>query len=126
MPSLPIGEYELTTDQTGYKKQVRRGITLVVGQEAVVNATLEVGNVEQQVTVAAEAPLVNTTLSETSGLVSEQQVKDLPLNGRSFDQLLTLNAGSANYSGQKSSTNYAGNVFSVAGRRPDLKNRSNT
>src|ERR1019366_3886848 len=89
---------------------------LVVAQQAVVNFTLEVGNVEQQVTVTGEAPIVNTTLASTSGLVSEKEVKDLPLNGRSFDQLLTLNVGTANYS---SNYNYSGNVFTVAGRRPD-------
>ena len=112
--SLPVGQYELTTEKSGFKQQIRRGITLTVGQEAVVNLTLEVGNVEQQVTVTGEAPLVNTTLSPTSGLVSEAQVKDLPLNGRSFDQLLTLNVGTTNYT-----TNTSHNAFSVAGRRPE-------
>jgi len=118
VPSLPVGQYEVTAEKTGFKQEVRRGITLVVGQQAVVNLALEVGNVEQQVTVTAEAPLVNTTLSSTSGLVGEKEVKDLPLNGRSFDQLLTLNVGTANYS-----SNYSGpvgrNSFSVAGRRPE-------
>ena len=112
--SLPVGQYEVTTEKSGFKQQVRQGITLVVGQQAVVNLTLEVGNVEQQVTVSAEAPIVNTTLSPTSGLVGEKEVKDLPLNGRSFDQLLTLNVGTTNYS-----TNTSHNAFSVAGRRPE-------
>ena len=53
-----------------------------MAQEAVVNLTLQVGNLEQQVTVTDVAPLVNTTLSSTSGLITESQVKDLPLNGR--------------------------------------------
>ena len=66
--SLPVGQYEVTLEKPGFKRQVRSGITLVVGQQAVVNLTLEVGNVEQQVTVMAEAPVVNTTLSSTSGL----------------------------------------------------------
>jgi Carboxypeptidase regulatory-like domain len=112
--SLPVGQYEITAEKAGFKQQIRRGITLVVGQKAVVNLTLEVGNVEQQVTVTAEAPLVNTTLDPTSGLVSETQVKDLPLNGRSFDQLLTLNVGTTNYT-----ANSSHNAFSVAGRRPE-------
>src|SRR5438034_11203209 len=93
MQFLPVGPYELTTDMPGFKQQVRRGINLVVAQEAVVNLTLEVGNVRDQITVIEEAPLVNATLSPTSGLISEAQIKDLPLNGRSFDQLLTLNVG---------------------------------
>jgi hypothetical protein len=95
VPSLPVGAYEIAAEKTGFKVELVRGIELVVAQEAVVNLTLQVGNVQQQVTVTADAPLVNTTLSSTSGLISEQQVKDLPLNGRSFDQLLTLNTGIA-------------------------------
>ena len=91
----------------------------MVAQQAVVNLTLEVGNVEQQVTVTAEAPMVNTTLSSTSGLVGEKEVKDLPLNGRSFDQLLTLNVGTANYTSDHQLAHHNGNFFSVAGRRPE-------
>ena len=112
--ALPVGPYEVNAEKAGFKMALRRGITLVVGQEAVVDLALEVGAVEQTVTVTAEAALVNTTLSSTSGLINEQQVKDLPLNGRSFDQLLTLNVGTANYS-----SNNTRNAFSVSGRRPD-------
>ncbi|MBI4478957.1 MAG: carboxypeptidase regulatory-like domain-containing protein [Acidobacteria bacterium] len=112
--SLPVGEYEITAERAGFKQVVRRGITLVVNQQAVVNFTLEVGAVEQQVTVTAELPLVSTTPSSTSGLVGEKQVNDLPLNGRSFDQLVTLNVGVANYT-----SNTGHNAFSVGGRRPE-------
>src|SRR5262249_7325210 len=87
VPLLPVGAYELTTAMPGFKQQVRSGINLVVGQQAVINLTLEVGAPGEQVTVTEEAPLVNTTLSSTSGLITEQQIKELPLNGRSFDQL---------------------------------------
>src|SRR3989475_3295007 len=115
---LPVGPYELTAELPGFKQQVRRGINLVVGQEAVVNLTLEVGGVAEQVTVTEEVALVNTTLSSTSGLITEQQVKDLPLNGRSFDQLLVLNPGVIN-----NSSNMGGGggfpAFSVAGHRQE-------
>lgn len=116
--SLPVGQYEVTVEKEGFKQGIRQGITLVVGQQAVVNMTLEVGDVVQQVTVTGEAPLVNTTLSPTSGLIGEKAVKDLPLNGRSFDQLLTLNVGTADTSSNRSPTQ-PGNLFSVAGRRPE-------
>src|SRR5438309_9625295 len=96
VPLLPVGAYELTTVMPGFKQDVRRGINLVVGQQAVINLTLEVGAAAEQVTVTEEAPLVNTTLSSTSGLITEQQIKELPLNGRSFDQLLVLNVGVVN------------------------------
>jgi hypothetical protein len=116
-PSLPVGAYEITTTMPGFKQAVRNGINLVVGQEAVVDLTLEVGGNAEQITVSEEAPLVAATTSSTSGLISETQIKDLPLNGRSFDQLLTMNPGISN-----SSTNTLNNgwtAFSVAGKRPE-------
>src|SRR5215831_12123748 len=67
---LPVGAYEITTDLPGFKQEVRRGINLVVGQEAVVNLTLEVGAAAELVTVTGEAPIVNTTLASTAGLVN--------------------------------------------------------
>jgi carboxypeptidase family protein len=117
IPSLPVGAYEITAEKTGFRREVRRGIDLVVAQEAVVNLTLQVGSIDQQVTVTAEAPLVNTTLNATSGLITEQQIKDLPLNGRSFDQLLTLNTGTVD--NRSNINNGAWTSFSVAGKRPE-------
>src|SRR5881409_2247800 len=117
---LQVGAYEITTAMPGFKQDVRRGINLVVGQQAVVNLTLEVGAAAEQVTVTEEAPLVNTTLSSTSGLITEQQIKELPLNRRSFDRLLELNAGVVN-----NTSNMAGGAggafpaFSVAGHRQE-------
>jgi hypothetical protein len=113
---LPVGAYEITAQLAGFKQELRRGINLVVGQEAVVNLTMEVGTVAESVTVTGEAPIVNTKLASTSGLVNEDQIKDLPLNGRSFDQLLTLTTGTVNYT---SNVNLQGNFFSVVGRRPE-------
>jgi Carboxypeptidase regulatory-like domain len=113
---LPVGPYEVTADRLGFKQEVRRGVHLAVGQEAVVNLTLEVGAAVEQITVTEEAPLVNATLNSTSGLITEQQVKDLPLNGRSFDQLLVLNVGVVS-----NASNGAPGfpAFSVAGHRPE-------
>ena len=65
IPSLPVGPYEVTAEKMGFRREVRRGIDLVVAQEAVVNIILQVGSLEQQVTVTEEAPLVNTTLALT-------------------------------------------------------------
>src|SRR5215831_12127606 len=114
---LPVGAYEITTDLPGFKQDVRRGVNLVVGQEAVVNLTLEVGAAAELVTVTGEAPIVNTTLASTAGLVNQTQIKDLPLNGRSFDQLLTVTTGTVNYTANTSGQ--PSNAFSVAGRRPE-------
>src|SRR5713101_4352780 len=118
VPLLPVGAYEITTTMPGFKQQVRSGVNLVVGQEAVVDLTLEVGANAEQITVSEEAPLVNTTTSSTSGVITEQQVKELPLNGRSFDQLITLNVGVSNATANTlDSGNW--NMFSVAGKRPE-------
>src|SRR5436190_3804382 len=118
VPLLPVGAYELTTTMPGFKQVVRSGIILVVGQEAVVDLTLEVGAAAEQVTVSEEAPLVNTTTSSTSGVITEQQIKELPLNGRSFDQLITLNVGVSNATSNTLDSG-AWNMFSVAGKRPE-------
>lgn len=118
--SLPVGPQEIRVEKTGFKAAVRQGIRLDVGQEAPINISLEVGELQQQVTVVEDSPLVNTTTSAVSGVVGERDVKDLPLNGRSFDNLITLNPGAISYSSMKSANTVtsSGNSFSVAGRRP--------
>ena len=91
LPALPVGGYEVAGEKMGFKHEVRRGITLAVGEEAVVNLTLQVGSVVEQVTVTGEAPIVNTTSGSLGGLVDEKRVAELPLNGRNFiDLTLTL------------------------------------
>jgi len=119
VPSLAVGPQEVSAEKAGFNKVIRTGVDLAVGQDAVVNLVLPVGDLVQVVTVSAEVPLVNTTTAAVSGLVGERQIKDLPLNGRSFDNLITLNNGAINYalkSPQTSTSN--GSTFSVSGRRP--------
>jgi hypothetical protein len=117
--SVPIGPQQIRAEKTGFKTEVRSHINLAVGQNAVVNLRLEVGEISQEVTVVEETPTVNTTTSSVSGLVGEREVKDLPLNGRSFDNLITLNPGTINYGLKSANTSTSnGNTFSVAGRRP--------
>src|SRR5438094_310235 len=118
VPLLPVGAYEITTTMPGFKQLVRSGINVVVEQEAVVDLTLEVGAPAEQITVSEEAPLVNTKTSSTSGVITEQQVKELPLNGRSFDNLITLNVGVSNATSNTLDSG-AWNMFSVAGKRPE-------
>ena len=117
--SVPLGQQELKAEKTGFKTALRRGLNLEVGQEAIVNLRLEVGELMQQIIVTEDAPLVNTTTAAVSGIVGERELKELPLNGRSFDNLITLNAGTINYSALKSqqTSTSNGNTFSVAGRR---------
>lgn len=122
--SLPVGEYEVRASKQGFAEEIRTGIRLVVGEDASVNLRLRVGQVTEQVTVNGDAPLVSVTTTDTSGLVGEQQVKDLPLNGRSYDELLTLNPGVVNFTNQKTggvgvSNSTVGNNFAVSGNRPE-------
>src|SRR5579871_1711863 len=79
--SLPVGLQEVRAEKPGFQAAVRTGINLVVGQEAVVNLKLEVGELTQELSVSSEAPLVDTTTASVSGLVAEREIKDLPLNG---------------------------------------------
>jgi hypothetical protein len=117
--ALPIGHQEVKAEKTAFKTEVRTGLTLQVAQEGVVNFQLEVGAVADQITVTEEIPLINTTTSSVSGVVGEREVKDLPLNGRSFDNLIALNPGAINYGLKSANTSTSnGNTFSVAGRRP--------
>src|SRR5881396_3465550 len=114
MPQLPVGSYEMTAEKPGFRQQVRSGITLVVAQEAVVNLTLDVGDLAEKITVTEDTPIVNTTLNSVSGLINQQQVKDMPLNGRSFNDLLLLNT---NVNDNRSNTAQGAPSFSIAGKR---------
>jgi hypothetical protein len=121
--SLPVGPYEVRAEKTGFRREVRTGIHLVVGQTAMVDMQLQIGESNQQVTVEGDAPLVDVATDDISDLVGEKQVKDLPLNGRSFDELLTLNPGVVNFTWEKTggigvSNSTVGNNFAVEGNRP--------
>lgn len=122
-PSLAIGNYQITASKQGFQSATRTGIALVIGQRAEISLQLAVGEIRESVTVVEQATPVNTTTQQTSGLVGEKDVKDLPLNGRSYDQLVTLNPAIVNYSAERSggigtSNSAVGNMFAVSGRRP--------
>jgi len=121
--NLSVGQFEIVASKAGFTTNHRTAVTLVVGQKQEVNLQLQVGDIHQTVEVAADAGYVHITTEDTSGLVGERQMKDLPLNGRSYDQLLTLNPGIVNYTSQRAggtgtSNSVVGNMFSVSGRRP--------
>ncbi|MBI4444009.1 MAG: TonB-dependent receptor [Acidobacteria bacterium] len=119
-PQLPVGSFEITATSQGFQTEVRRGITLAVGQEVVVSFVLNVGSVTETVEVTGEAPLVETTTATTSGLVDERAVRELPLNGRSFTDLMALQANVKNLvqvRGSSPNIGYGAN-FSVAGSHP--------
>ena len=121
--ALAVGEYEVHAKKQGFQEQVRSGIHLVVGQEASVDLVLKLGEVTEQLKVMEDAPVVSVTAADSSGVVGERQVKDLPLNGRSYDELMTLNPGVVTFTSEKTggvgvSNSTNANMFSVAGNRP--------
>ena len=117
---LALGNYEVQAQQTGFQREVRKGITLTVGREALVDLTLKVGSVTESVSVTAEAPLVETTSSSVSNLVDAKSIEMLPLNGRDLTQLATLQPGVVLTTTASSSTT-AGpeKKVSIAGSRPN-------
>lgn len=120
-PQLALGGYEVSAEAQGFQTVVRTGITLTVGQEAVVDFTLPVGSVNEKVTVTGEAPAIEVTNSTVSSVVEGYTVRELPLNGRSFDQLTLLQPGvfMAKQSGT-GAPGFGGSTtwISIAGARP--------
>jgi hypothetical protein len=120
--AIPIGNYSVSIDATGFGSYKRTGITLAVGESLNLTLPLQVVGSET-VTVHDVPPSVNLSSDQISGLVDARQVKELPLNGRSYDQLLLLNPATVNYTNQRSgstgtSNSSVGSMFSASGRRP--------
>ena len=121
--ALPVGQYEIRAEKPGFRSEVKNDISLVVGQRLSLGLVLQIGDVRQIVEVPSAPTLVAVTTDDSSGLVGERQVKELPLNGRSYDQLITLNPGVVNYTSQRAggigtSNSVVGNMFAASGRRP--------
>jgi outer membrane receptor protein involved in Fe transport len=93
VPVLQPGEYEVHVSQTGFQPVVRRGVQLTVGQQAVIDVRLELGQIKEEMTVTGAAPTINVTSGALSGLVGDKEIRGLPLNGRSFQQLALLQTG---------------------------------
>ncbi len=92
-PRVPVGEYELTADKPGFSTYVQKGITLAVNQFASQNIALRIGQVSEQVTVEANADLVDTRTGTVGQLVDREKITELPLNGRLAQRLVFLSAG---------------------------------
>ena len=121
-PSEPVGSYTLEVSAPGFATYKDVGVTLTIGQTLELTLALRAGGSET-VTVNDTPPSVNTTTEQMGGLVNSLQVKELPLNGRSYDQLITLNPGTVNATNQRSggvgtSNSSVGSMFAVSGRRP--------
>src|ERR1700721_1032800 len=93
VPNLQPGSYEISASAKGFSTLIRRGITLTVGQELILNLSLQVGSVSETVPVTAQAPPVNLANATISGVIEQKTVAELPLNGRSWTDLAILQPG---------------------------------
>ena len=118
-PALGLGNYQVNVQLPGFQNQVRSGIVLTVGREAVVDFTLAVGAVTQTVEVKGEAPLVELTNATMGGLVDDRTIREMPLNSRSWDTLAYTVPGVVKYTsaGGGFNSGSGANKFSVAGSR---------
>lgn len=116
--NLPPGPYEVTASMDGFVTVARSGMRLTIGREAIVDFGLKVGGVTDRVEVVGEAPIIQTTTASTGGLISQEQISNLPLNGRSYIELATLTPGAilSATGGQGAGTGF-GAKLSVNGSR---------
>ena len=122
---LPVGHYQLEVAAKGFQKYLREGITLDVNQTATISIRLTVGAETQQIEVTADAQLIQTTSSSLGLVVSEQELLDLPLDGRNFSQLGLLQPGVVPLTPglkQAGGSLRDGQAYSVNGQRPESNN----
>lgn len=92
---LPYGTYRVTVSKTGFKSYIADNVILHVGDNRSLNATLETGQISQSVTVASESTPVQINSSAQASTITGTQVRELQLNNRNFEQLVTLQPGVA-------------------------------
>jgi len=119
VPDLGVGEYEVQASKMGFQTSVHKGITLAVGSQNVVDFSLQVGQQQQTVTVEGEVSAVETTNAAIGVYTSEQQMRELPLNGRNFEQLIQLAPGVASVTWSTNPLQGRGAQYSVSGGRPE-------
>ena len=97
--NLPIGRYTLTTSAPGFGSIETKDIELVVGQIRQLDLRLDIGTISQEVSVEDKSPALQTNTAEIGAVIENQQIKDLPLNGRSVASLLALVPGAIDSGG---------------------------
>ena len=91
---LEPGRYRVTASRTGFRQLVKTDLVLTVGQTMRVDFNLQLGDVNQSISVTdTRSQVLQTESSEVSQIINSTQVADLPLNGRNFDDLIPLMAG---------------------------------
>jgi hypothetical protein len=129
VPNLLPGTYEVRASAQGFSTAVQTGINLTVGEQQVLNFTLQVGQMTQTVEVTTEAPNVELASSSIGAVINSTTVRELPLNGRSWTDLATLQPGvnaittqpDFGVGGDRGNRGF-GNEITVAGDRPEQNN----
>jgi len=117
--NLPPGQYRIQVSKVGFKAIIKPDIILNVQDALAINFTLPIGASSVVVTVEGGAPFINTTDASVSTVVDRNFVANMPLNGRSFQDLILLTPGVVTNSPQSPSTNGASGEFSVNGQRTE-------
>lgn len=90
---LPAGDYELTLEKQGFRTLVIEGVRVAINRALTLDHTIERVTVEETVTVTSEAPVLETTRTELSTHIAPESIENLPLNGRNFEDLVSLVPG---------------------------------
>lgn len=93
LPLLPVGTYDLAVEASGFQRYLQKGITLTLNEEVRLNAQLTVGTITETVEVISETSLINLEQGSVGQVIGRRKIEDLPLNGRNFLQLASLQAG---------------------------------
>ena len=126
-PDLPVGTYTLSFELAGFKKDVRKSISLDVNQVITLNMAMQLGEAQEVVDVTSEAPLVDTTSTQLGAVVNNRSVNELPLNARDTYQFLQLQPGVQSQLGSSGGTFYGSDdagAVSVNGGRTRANNFS--
>src|ERR1700730_12050036 len=128
-PNLLPGTYDVSFVAQGFKTEVRRGVALTVGAAQVLNLTMEIGTTTETVQVTTEASAVELASSDIGAVVSANTVRELPLNGRSWTDLATLQPGVDTIytqpsfaSGSDRGNRGFGQQLTISGARPQQNN----
>ena len=120
LADLAIGDYDVQASKMGFRTVVKKNITLTVGAAPVSDFTLPVGSAAETVNVEANVSQVETESATLSSLVGQSQMRELPLNGRNFEQLILLAPGAVSYpAGGSSALVGRAATFSISGARPE-------
>ncbi|MBZ5664188.1 MAG: TonB-dependent receptor [Acidobacteriia bacterium] len=134
VPSLPPGTYQIEVQRAGFKTILKPGVVLHVQDVAAINFEMAIGSISESITVQAGGLVVNTTDASVSAVIDRKFVENMPLNGRSFQDLLTLapgvvqvpgggvgGAGEISVNGQRTEANYftVDGVSANTGTAPD-------